>query len=317
MAMDKLLRIRSIKLLAWALDIVPDDLIFLAENATQHYRSFEREVKGKKRHLVESTGLLKRVQRRILDNVLIRLPAFPASFGAIKGKTIKDNAGVHFGSKFIVKLDIRDFYPSIHSSKVYEFFIKSQACSPDVAHILTALTTKDYSLPLGVSTSPALADQIVRPIDVRIGGMAESEGLKYSRYVDDITLSGPFSLESIVRTAAKVLKQSGFKVKTSKLVFYRPNDGGTERVITGVAIKDGRITAPVSYVRTLEQELRSLIRQSKHSVLVEDVLPRQHYRGKIAYIKWLDPERGQHLLRIYKKVDWRHMEWMMRQPVYR
>lgn len=309
------LRIRSISHLAWSLSTRPDTLMEIAEDPSELYRSFEREVKGKNRLLVESIGPLKRIQRSILDNVLLRLAPFPASFGAIKGKTIKDNAKAHVGSEFMAKLDIKDFYPSIHSTKVYTFFCEAQECSPDVAHILTALTTRDHALPLGISTSPALADQIVRPIDVRIAGMAMRVGLKYTRYVDDITLSGSFPLERLAKTVAKILRQSGFKVKASKLIFYRPYDSHTERVITGVAIKDGRVTAPTSYVRTLEHELRDLIQQSKHSTLEEGFLPRQHYRGKIAYIKWLDPDRGRRLLRLYKRVDWRHVEWMMRQQV--
>jgi len=219
---------------------------------------------------------------------------------------------VHARSLYAAKMDIRDFYPSIDSTRVYEFFCKDQGCSPDVAHILTALTTKDYSLPLGTSTSPALADQIVRRIDVRINGLATRAGLKYTRYVDDITLSGPFPLQRLTRTAARILRQSGFRIKASKLVFYGPDDNW---VVTGAAIKAGRVTAPMDYVQTLEHELRDLAEQSKHSTLEGSFLPRQHYRGKIAYIKWLDPHHGQRLLRLCKRVDWRHVEWMMRQQL--
>ncbi len=284
----------------------------LAEQASQYYRSFEREVKGKKRLLVESTGPLKHIQRRILDNVLMRLTPFPASFGAVKGKTIKDNAKVHAASRFVAKLDIKSFYPSIHSTKVYRFFM-SQECSPDVSRLLTALTTRDYALPLGTSTSPALADQIVRPIDLRICGMAAKAGLKYTRYVDDITLSGPFPLENFSRMAVKILNQTGFRVKRSKLVFYRPTDGPNEWVITGVAIKDGRITAPMDYVKSLEEELREAIYQSQHKCVQGDFYPREHYHGKIAYIKWLDPECGLRLLKLYRKVRWPHLQWAIAQ----
>jgi RNA-directed DNA polymerase len=284
--------------------------VALADEAPRLYRSFEQEVKGKRRLLVEATGPLKRLQRRILDNVLVRLRPSPVSFGGIKGRTIKDNATVHARSLYAAKMDIRDFYPSIHSTRVYEFFCKDQGCSPDVAHILTALTTRNYSLPLGTSTSPALADQIVRRIDVRISGLAARAGLKYTRYVDDITLSGPFPLQRLTGTAARILRQSGFKIKTSKLAFYGPDDNW---VVTGAAIEAGRVTAPMDYVRALEHELRDLAEQSRHSTLVGSFLPREHYRGKIAYIKWLDPHRGQRLSRLYKRVGWRHIEWMMRQ----
>jgi len=305
---DKTLRIRSVKHLAWSLETSPDALELLAEEASRYYRSFEREVKGKKRLLVESTGPLKRIQRRILDNVLMKLSPFPASFGAAKGKSIKDNAKVHATSRYIGKLDIRSFYPSIHSTRVYRFFI-SHECSPDVAHLLTALTTKDYALPLGTSTSPALADQIVRQIDLRVHGMAAKAGLNYTRYVDDITLSGPFPVERFSRVAVRILNQAGFRVKKSKLIFYGPSDWSSERVITGVAIRDGRVTAPMDYVKSLEEELREAIRESRRRVVESDFSPQEHYRGKINYIKWLDPECGLRLLKLYRRVDWRYLQF--------
>lgn len=293
------------------LETLPDRLLALAENAPQYYRSFRREVKGKRRDLVEATGPLKRIQRRVLDNILMRLPPTDVSFGGIKGRTILDNAEVHVHSRYIAKLDIKAFYPSIRSERVYDFFV-GQECSPDVARILTALTTKDYALPLGTSTSPALADQIARPLDVRINGIATRAGLEYTRYVDDITLSGSFPLERLAKTVVKVLKQSGFKAKASKLIFYEPDDALSERIVTGVAIKGGRVTAPTDYIKALEDDLRVAIQQSRKGVVEGVFLPREHYRGKITYVQWLDRPRGDRLLRLYNRVRWRHLEWAMR-----
>jgi len=303
------LRIRSLKHLATTLRISNDFILKLAEDSPRYYRTFEREVKGKHRTLVEAGGHLKTVQRRILDNLLLRIPRSASSFGQAKGGTIKDNAKVHARSKYIVKLDIKDFYPSIHSTKVYSFFTEKQECTPDVAHILTALTTYNYALPLGTSTSPMLADLIVRPIDVRIAGMANKVRLKYTRYVDDLTLSGDFPLERMTATVTKILKQSGFKTKKEKLIYYRPLEVGEERIITGVRITDGQISAPLDYVRSLESELKEAVCQSRRRIVDGEFQTREHYRGKITYVRWLDPKLGEELLRLYRKVKWRHLEW--------
>lgn len=303
------LRIRSVKHVSSTLGISNDFLLELGENSSQYYRIFDRQVKGKQRTLVEATGHLKTVQRRILDNLLLRIPRSASSFGQAKGGTIKDNAEVHARSKYIVKLDIKDFYPSIHSTKVYSFFTEKQQCSPDVGHILTVLTTYNYALPLGTSTSPMLADLIVTPIDVRVTGMATKVGLKYTRYVDDLTLSGNFPLERMTRTVIKVLGQSGFKTKKEKLIFYKPRIIGEERIITGVRITDGRISAPLDYVSSLEAELKEAIYQSRRGIVDAEFQTREHYRGKITYVKWLDPKSGEELLKLYRKVKWRHLEW--------
>ena len=305
---QKTLRIRYVKHLASTLGVSTAVLSRLEENASQYYRTFNREVKGKNRALVEATGLLKIVQRRILDNLLVRLPPSASSFGQTKGKTIKDNARVHAYSKYIVKLDVKDFYPSIHSTRVYRFFTEKQECSPDVAHILTALTTFNFALPLGTSTSPMLADLIVRPVDFRISKIASEVGLKYTRYVDDLTLSGNFALERMARTIIKLLKQCGFKTKREKLVFYRPVQLGDERIVTGVRIKDGRISVPLDYYGSLEAELKDAIRLSRSGNIECGFRSREHYRGKITYVNWLDPKLGQRLSKLYRKVKWQRLE---------
>ncbi len=264
-------------------------------------------MKGKTRTLVEAKGVLKAIQRRILDRILLRLPVFTGSFGAVKGRSIKDNAQVHASATFIAKLDIRDFYPSIHSSRVYRFFSKQQGCSPDVARLLTLLTTRNHSIPLGVSTSPMLADQIVGVIDFRIEAACKKAGLKYSRYVDDITISGRFPLRRFANLAIRVLKDSGFKVKASKICYYEPED--EEREVTGVAIFRGALTAPRDYVADLESNLRCALAQSLRENGVGHFESRQHYLGRIGYVIWLDRTKGFKLLRLYRKVKWRHLEW--------
>jgi len=256
------LRIRTVPHLANQLGIHPELLVEIAEQASELYTEFDREIKGKQRHLVMAVESLAPVQRRILDNVLCRLPVSKHAYGAIKGRGIRKNAIAHFNAAFLMKLDIRDFYPSIRYQRIYDFFI-GQECSPDVARILTLLTTRKHSLPLGVSTSPFLADQIVRPVDKRISGLAKANKLNYTRYVDDIAISGRFDLGEIADIVFQIIKQAGFRIKRSKLEMYRPDDG-KERVITGVRVENGRISA----------------RQA-----------------------------GLKLLRIYRRVKWRHLAW--------
>jgi len=304
------LRIRSVKHLSITLGISEDRLMHLAQNSSNYYREFTRDIKGKHRLLVEATGRLKLIQRRILDNILIRIPPFESSFGSIKGRSIKENAFKHVKSKYILKLDIQDFYPSIHNKKIYNYFIEKD-CSPDVSHILTHLTTRNYSLPLGTSTSPMLADQVVRKIDVRINGMAKKAGLVYTRYVDDITLSGNFLLDRMREIVFKILKQSGFKIKKNKLIYYTP-ENEEERIVAGVSIQEGMVSAPLNYVKELEEQLKNAIYQSRREYPQGDIFTGEHYRGKIGYVRWLNPKLGEKLFKLHRKVKWKHLEWVLR-----
>jgi len=301
------LRLRLIKHLATQLGFSPEVLVDISERVLDFYHDFDRDVKGKQRHLTMARPPLAIIQRRILDRILCRLPVSKHAFGAIKGRSIRSNAIAHASAPFVVKLDIRDFYPSIRFQRIYDFFIDQQ-CSPDVARILTRLTTRKYTLPLGTSTSPFLADQIVCPIDRRIGGLAKAHRLTYTRYIDDVTLSGRFDLERLADRIIKIIRQAGFTIKRSKIEFYRPGDG-KERIITGVRVQDGNLYAPSSYVDILREELIRARAESLREHVRGDFETRDQYRGKIGYVMWLDADAGRELLRIYRKVKWRHLEY--------
>jgi RNA-directed DNA polymerase len=310
------LRLRSLKNLAGTLGVQIQTLTETAENASKYYKEFSRNVKGKQRDLLSVTGKLKIIQRRILDRILTRLPRPGSSYGAMKGRTILDNARVHAKSPYIVKLDIKSFYPSIRSARVYTFFADDEECSPDVARLLTRLTTYKYKLPLGTSTSPMLADQVVRKLDKRMLGMASKAGIKYTRYVDDITMSADFDLDRFIPLVLRIIRQCGLQAKPEKMVVYTPEDYAKERVITGVSVAGGRVSAPLSYVRRLEDDLMAAIEESRRSKVTQEFMPRQHFRGQIGYVLWLDKRAGSRLLSLYRKVQWRHLEWMQNNGLY-
>ena len=123
------------------------------------------------------------------------------SHGGVRGRHIKTNVEQHIESTFVFTADVSNFYPTISHKRVYRLFVEDFACSPDVAHICTKLCTYKHRLALGLITSPMLADQVMRRIDARIGGLCRNAGLVYTRYVDDLTISGPFDL-----------KESGFSL---------------------------------------------------------------------------------------------------------
>ena len=108
----------------------------------------------------------------------------------------------------------------------------------------------------------------------------------------------------------KILKQNGFTVKKEKTIYYTPQTSQTEKIITGVRIVAGRVSAPLDYISALQEELREAIVKSKSRHPQGDFGTRQHYRGQIGYIMWLDRPVGERLLKLYRKVKWRRLEWI-------
>lgn len=140
-----------------------------------------------------------RVRQKALHQKILRprLDRSPYSYGGIPDKNQLDCAGQHLGQQFVYTGEIRSFYPSIHFDRVRRLFL-GLGCSTEVTRALTRLTTSHHQLEQGFITSPIIADRIFRSADERIARLCANYGLIYTRYVDDITISGPFNLEKTV-----------------------------------------------------------------------------------------------------------------------
>src|SRR5262249_18384675 len=152
------------------------------------------------------------VQKRILERVLIDFKPHECSFGGIKGRTAKDNAGQHFNASYVMKIDVRKFYTHVHHRWVQRLFETRLGCIPPVASTLRRLLTLNAGLPQGTCTSPAIADQILRPLDTRLQNALACRGIAYTRWVDDMTFSASFSLRSYVPFIEKLLKPYGLSI---------------------------------------------------------------------------------------------------------
>lgn len=101
--------------------------------------------KTKKPRLIEPPQAeLKTVQKR-MKTLLGKIQVPDNVFSGIKGRSYSDNACLHLGKskRNLYKIDLTAFFPSISRETVYRFFFEDLCCSPDVAEILTNLTTVD------------------------------------------------------------------------------------------------------------------------------------------------------------------------------
>ena len=66
---------------------------------------------------------LKRLQRKILAEILDRIPPHPAAHGFRRGRSIVTNASMHCGKRIVLSFDLADFFPSIycHSAFIKRF----------------------------------------------------------------------------------------------------------------------------------------------------------------------------------------------------
>lgn len=234
----------------------------------------------------------------------------------------------------MLRLDLEDFFASVSAGRVYGVFRGAGYPEP-VAHLLTGLCTNviprsewvlvpppadpllldahrrlgrrlaSPHLPQGSPTSPALANLCGYRLDCRLAGLADRVGGTYSRYADDLALSGGEWLlghaPGVQATVAEIVHQEGFapNVRKSQLMVQagrqqlcgvvvnrRPNLPRAERDRLRAALHEAAVRGPEAANRQGVPDLRA------------------HLRGRVAWAEALNPSRAAGLRRQFAAINW-------------
>lgn len=268
---------------------------------------------------------LRAMQHKILREILDLVPAHPAAHGFRHGRSCVTHAALHTGKRVVIRMDLKDFFPSIPASRIDAIFVKL-GYSPTVAGTLARLCVnrtppaaftgvdvpwaerhalRSPHLPQGSPCSPALANACAFRLDIRLHALAQTMGAAYSRYADDLVFSGDGELERAsehfhLRVAAIALEE-GFRVNTRKTRMMR---AGVRQQVTGVVINRHPNIARDEFDR-LKAILTNCVR---HGPASQNRDQRDNFRawlgGKVAHVCMLNPARGRKLQRIQDAIQW-------------
>ncbi|MEJ7604624.1 MAG: reverse transcriptase domain-containing protein, partial [Kofleriaceae bacterium] len=88
------------------------------------YVEFEvPKAKGGTRRIAAPRAPLRKVQRIILDQILAKVPLHDACHGFVPKRSTVTNAQPHQLSALVVKLDLKDFFPTVHYRRVKGLFV--------------------------------------------------------------------------------------------------------------------------------------------------------------------------------------------------
>lgn len=275
-----------------------------------HYHRFTIPKRsGGERDIWAPLPKLKAAQRWILHHIVERLPVHGAAHGFLPGRSILTNARVHRDSRIVLRMDIKDFFPTITLPRVRGVFRKA-GYREQIATLLALLCTespreivehngKSYfvslgrrCLPQGAPTSPALTNTLCLRLDRRLTGIASSLGWRYTRYADDLTFSLPNShkdephLGKLMGLVCRIVADEGFEVKLKKTHVARR--GGRQQV-TGLVVNGD---APPRVSRTYIRQVRAALHNLKHGTPLHDGETVDTLRGNIAFIGMCDAEKG-------------------------
>ena len=292
-------------------------------SAHYHYRWIKKRQGGWR--LIESPkSMLKAVQTKILRELLDKIPVHATAHGFVQGHSILTNALPHVGQAVLVKFDLSNFYTTVTFSRVVAIF-RSLGYSREVAIWLGLLTTSaipgnlrfqeqgPYAmvpylrrhLPQGAPTSPCLANLSAFGLDVRLSGLARSFGATYTRYADDLTVSGPRELTTALATliplVQQIVRQERFTANAAKRRVLRAHQRQT---VTGVVVNQ-KLNVTRNEFDQLKAILTNSIRIGPSTQNRQNVGDFYHHlQGRIAHIAMLNSLRGEKLKQLFRLIDW-------------
>lgn len=274
---------------------------------------------------------LKELQRRILAEILERIPVHPAVNGFVKGRSIVTFAAPHVDKRVLLRIDLQNFFPAFPAARVQALF-RTFGYPEKVADALGGICTNAVPravwskrpleidpaawydtramyarphLPQGAPTSPALANLTAYRLDCRLSGLAKSAVAAYTRYADDLAFSGG---EEFSRAAARfsahaaaIALEEGFSVNHHKT---RIMPQGIRQHLAGIVV-NRKIGPRRRDLELLEAILTNCVRfgpasQNRHA------LPgfRAHLEGRIGFIAMLDRVKAQRLRTVFESIQW-------------
>lgn len=256
---------------------------------------------GGVRQLSVPSRQLRYMQERILRGILDKLPVSPYAAAYVKNRGLQENAAPHVGKRYLLKLDIRDFFGSIRFAQVREAAFSQPHFPPQTGALLTALCCCRGVLPQGAPTSPALSNLVMRRFDDAMGSWCAARGIAYTRYCDDMAFSADAPLYGAYQTAKAMLRSMGFSLNGEKTRFVTR---ASRQSVTGLTVNE-KISVDREYKRRLRQEVHYVLRfglteQILHRGLPEFLTgglpdPTKYYRsllGRIQYVLQIEPENA-------------------------
>jgi len=278
-------------------------LLKLATTASHRYKEYTIEKKtGGVRTIHHPARELKLVQGWLLQNVLARLPVHEAATAYHVGTSIKKNAERHVGHSYLLRVDFRDFFPSLTGGDVLSVLEANRqrladgdVTEADIAFIRLIVCRRD-SLTIGAPTSPQLSNAIMFRFDEFWSRRAQALEVTYTRYADDLYFSTnrPNVLRDILNMLGEYLNAEAsprLRINEAKTAF---SSRKRRRLAAGLVLTPDR---KISIGRHKKRFLKSLVWKLKR----QELQPAQvaSLRGWISYLRSVEPSFVASLQRKY------------------
>ena len=285
----------------------PDELGGLIRSAPHRYKVYQipKRATGQFRTIAQPAREVKALQYWVLKHVLDQFEIHPAATAYRRNQSILQNAKPHVRSRFLLKLDFKDFFPSIKAQDFYVFMRRaktglSEAEIKALCRILfwarrAPKGASDLRLSIGAPTSPTLSNILMMDFDRQVSIVCREYRVVYTRYADDLSFSAATSnrlstVENEVLRICRSMRSPRLTINQSKTVRVSKRDA---RRITGLVLSNDQ---RVSIGRHEKRRIRASLHHFVTRRLAADEISK--LRGMLAYVKSVEPS---FLLRLRQK----------------
>lgn len=247
------------------------------------------------RTIAQPAKEVKKIQYWIIKNIFPSLPVHQAASAYIKGKNIFKNADAHSDKPYLLKLDFKDFFPSIKGDDFFKYSQTNNALSlsePDLHRLVRILfwlpeRNNDFQLSIGAPSSPFLSNAIMFEFDTHIFNYCSENNISYTRYADDLA----FSMHDM-KMRGEALKKVEYVLSSQPFPILRLNDRKTvfgskahRRLVTGLILTNN---GNVSLGRVRKRRIRAQIHHLLQGKLSDE--EKNNLRGMLAFARDVEPQ---------------------------
>lgn len=264
----------------------------LIYSSPHRYKVYQipKRTPGQFRTIAQPAKEVKVLQYWAMKHVLSRFDVHRAATAYRRNRSILHNAQPHTRGRFLLKMDFKDFFPSL---KAHDFRVFLKRCQPkfdaeEIGALCSILfwspkgaSPPELCLSIGAPTSPLLSNILMGDFDRHIYRFCRDRQISYTRYADDLSFSSKHS-EVLAEAEMAVVdfcarsKSPALAVNEAKTVRLSKRDS---RRVTGLVLTNDD---KVSLGRETKRQIRA---QMHHFVLGrlkdEEILK---LRGMLAYV---------------------------------
>lgn len=279
-------------------------LEWIIENRARLYSRFKQpKKKGGYRVITPPCEELKDIQYRIKDYIDKRMRWPQHLRGGIDDESVVTNARPHIGQEVVGNFDVKDFFPSTPEGRVAQLF-RDGGMVTEAAELVAALCGFEGHLPQGAPTSTCLGNLAFLPVDARLLFLIRRHGFVYTRFVDDLTISGGDGLRPFKGTVTQEIQRGGYCTSLAVLL-----ERSEPQIVTGLIVND-KLRPSTEFIQQLKRDIRDCWSDEMGPEVVAAnyglTIPKlkNRFLGRISHIRRFKRKTAREIHGLIVKIRW-------------